>query len=335
MRWVGIDEAGYGPNLGPLVMTAVVAESFAENGQSHRARRPLDFWGDLALTVDRAGGDPERLWVDDSKAIFSGGNGRSRLEATCMAAVHAASSAFPPTLEALLDSVGAGTLEEVELTRWLESSRSGDTPVAAPVREIAHEPPLEAILARKPLCAGNGAWQVTSVRSVVVGPARFNTRLLDHGLKSAVHYEAFEALVTWVWSLPQHGSTTRVVGDKHGGRHYYYGPLTQSFPDHWIDRGCEGPELSRYTLRDQWRRMEVNLLPRADANDGLVALASIVSKTIREFWMDIFNGYWCGHVPGPASTSAGYPNDSKRFRQAIEPSAAEQKCDPAIWWRIK
>ena len=26
MRWVGIDEAGYGPNLGPLVMTAVIAE---------------------------------------------------------------------------------------------------------------------------------------------------------------------------------------------------------------------------------------------------------------------------------------------------------------------
>ena len=26
VRWVGIDEAGYGPNLGPLVMTAVIAE---------------------------------------------------------------------------------------------------------------------------------------------------------------------------------------------------------------------------------------------------------------------------------------------------------------------
>ena len=33
-------------------------------------RRTLDFWGDLARTVDRAGGDPERLWVDDSKAIL-------------------------------------------------------------------------------------------------------------------------------------------------------------------------------------------------------------------------------------------------------------------------
>ena len=43
IRWVGIDEAGYGPNLGPLVMTAVVAES-AED-------RPPDLWADLAETV--------------------------------------------------------------------------------------------------------------------------------------------------------------------------------------------------------------------------------------------------------------------------------------------
>jgi hypothetical protein len=329
LRWVGIDEAGYGPNLGPLVMTAVVAESTGENGRAHRACRSLDFWGDLVLSVDRAGGDPERLWVDDSKAIFSGGNGRSRLETTCMAAIHAASNTLPPSLEALIEAVGAGTLEEVELTRWLDSGQC-----EGPRRSIVHEPGLEALLERKPLCTTSGVWQVTAVRAVVVGPALFNRRLLDRGVKSAVHYEAFEKLLSWVWSLTVADSTTRVVGDKHGGRHYYYGQLTQSFPETWIDRGCEGPELSRYTVRDRSRRMEVNLLPRADSNDGLVALASIISKTIREFWMDIFNGYWCGHVAG-LRPSAGYPNDSKRFREAIEAAATAQQCDPAIWWRVK
>ncbi len=38
-RWIGIDEAGYGPNLGPLVMSAVVAESPDD--------RMPDVWGDL------------------------------------------------------------------------------------------------------------------------------------------------------------------------------------------------------------------------------------------------------------------------------------------------
>ena len=42
-----------------------------------------------------------------------------------------------------------------------------------------------------------------------------------------------------------------MTGDKHGGRHYYFEPLSQAFPDAWIDRGLEGPELSRYTIRDR------------------------------------------------------------------------------------
>ena len=75
-------------------------------------------------------------------------------------------------------------------------------------------------------------------------------------------------------------------------------------------------------------------MPRADATDGLVALASIVSKTIRELWMDVFNAYWCGRVPG-LRPSAGYPNDSWRIRAAIEAAAPDHGHDPAIWWRAK
>ena len=329
MRWVGIDEAGYGPNLGPLVMTAVVAESSRKPGAVGRPVRALDFWGDLAATVDRAGGDPDRLWVDDSKAIYSNGKGRSRLEATCLATIHAASNTLPISLAALLEIVGAGTVDEAELTHWLEPAGCDH-----PGSSISCEAGLAGLLERKPLCAKGGAWQVTGVRAVVVGPALFNRRLDDHGLKSTVHYMAFERLLAWVWSAAPCDSSTRVVGDKHGGRHYYYAPLTQSFPDIWIDRGCEGPELSRYTLRDQTRRVDVRLMPRADAADGLVALASIVSKTIRELWMDVFNAYWCGRVPGLRPT-AGYPNDSRRFRAAIEAAANDHGHDPAIWWRVK
>ena len=108
MRWVGIDEAGYGPNLGPLVMTAVIAEG--GNATERRARRagppgrPLAYCDD----VDRAGGDPPRFWVDDSKAILRGGKGRERLEATCLAVLvpPGRPSAHP---ESLLARSGAGT----------------------------------------------------------------------------------------------------------------------------------------------------------------------------------------------------------------------------------
>ncbi|HEX3449139.1 MAG TPA: hypothetical protein VHS97_12850, partial [Isosphaeraceae bacterium] len=91
---------------------------------------------------------------------------------------------------------------------------------------------------------------------------------------------------------------------------------------------------SRYTIRDGDRRLELSLAPRADQNDGLVALASIVSKTVRELWMDVFNAYWRRQIPELRPT-AGYPNDSLRFRREIENLAAAQGHDPARWWRIR
>ena len=127
---------------------------------------------------------------------------------------------------------------------------------------------------------------------------------------------------------------TFVIGDKHGGRHYYLGPLSQAFADAWIDRGPERADSSRYTIRDGGRRLELSLVPRADRDDGLVALASIVSKMVRELWMDGFNGYWRARVPGLRPT-AGYPVDAQRFRRAIESLAATAGCDPGSWWRSK
>ncbi len=303
-RWVGIDEAGYGPNFGPLVMTAVVAESFDD--------RPPDVWVDLSATICRAGGDPEKLWVDDSKAIYRAGIGRDRLQATGLATLAAVAGAIPESFASLLAALGAGTLDDVELSPWLDTV---DPPIAA-----GFKPPPRAF---------EGApWRLIAVRSVVIGPARFNEGLAKHGSKARVHFDAFAALIEALWTQAADGIVTHVRGDKHGGRHFYYEPLLGVFPDAWIDRGVEGPELSRYTVRDAIRRLELSLLPRADANDGLVALASIVSKLVRERWMDAFNAHWTSRIPGLRPT-AGYPGDAVRFRDAIEPHCIERGLDPS------
>ena len=75
-------------------------------------------------------------------------------------------------------------------------------------------------------------------------------------------------------------------------------------------------------------------MPRADPTDGLVALASIVSKTVRELWMDVFNAYWLARMPGLRPT-AGYPPipcGSGRRSSAV---CRARGHDPAHWWRIK
>jgi hypothetical protein len=328
---VGIDEAGYGPNLGPMVMTAVVAEA-TDCGRGAEAPGRgclLDFWGDLAGTVARAGGDPARLWVDDSKAIWHGGKGRDRLEAACLAAIAATGMALPGSITQLLAVLGAGSRADGELSPWFDADGGAE---AWPW--IRSRGATEALLAQRPLVPGLGTWRLAAIHSVVVGPARFNAELAALGGKSHVHFAAFARLLRRVWDRAGDGAATFVIGDKHGGRHYYLGPLSQAFADAWIDRGPEGADSSRYTLRDGGRRLELSLVPRADRHDGLVALASMVSKTVRELWMDGFNAYWRARVPG-LRPSAGYPVDAHRFRRAIESLGTAAGCDPASWWRRK
>lgn len=318
MRWVGIDEAGYGPNLGPLVMTAVVAEG--------PGAEPPDLWGELASTVARAGGAPDRLWVDDSKTILKAGKGRERLEATCLATLGAAGGPIPGSLGSLLAAIGAGSFVDAELSPWLDDGV--DPPW----------PRLEArnLLARwadNPLQVGV-PWRIVEVRTVVVGPARFNAGLEQTGSKAAVHFAAFARLIRALWERADDGVETVVRSDKHGGRHYYLEPLQAIFGDVWIDRGPEGPKLSRYTVKGAGRQLELSLLPRADAEDGLVALASIVSKAVREGWMDAFNAHWRARFPELRPT-AGYPVDARRFRLAIEPDCQTRGLHPTLWWRAK
>jgi hypothetical protein len=324
VRWVGIDEAGYGPNLGPLVMTAVYAE--ATDPETCGAKR--DFWRDLNHAVDRAGGDSARLWIDDSKLILRGGKGRERLDLACLAAVSTAAAMVPETLDALLGGVGITGLDDTEIPRWRDPRSPVDWPPLALLAE------LRSLVERRPLEPRCGSWRLCAIRSVIVGPARFNDDLERMGLKSAVHFAAFARLLEPIWCQAADGRLTMVRGDKHGGRHYYLGPLAEALPDAWIDRGLEGPELSRYTLRSGSRRVELSLTPRADAEDMLVALASIVSKSLRELWMDAFNAYWRIRVEAIRPT-AGYPNDAERFRQEIEEIAAYEGLSPRVWWRSK
>jgi hypothetical protein len=318
MRWVGIDEAGYGPNLGPLVMTAVVAEGPDD--------REPDVWGDLPSTVDRSGGASDRVWVDDSKKVYQAGKGRDRLDASTLATLVATGRAVPKTFGGLLEAIGAGTLDDVELTRWLDS---GDPKYPG----LRSRSMAEWTLARRPF--EGATWRIVDVRSVVVGPRRFNDGLEGTGSKALVHFASFARLLAHLRETTPEGQDVAIRGDKHGGRHFYGDLLEAAFPDARVVRGPEGPALSRYEVGlPAGPKFTISLVPRADADDGLVSLASIVSKAVREHWMDAFNAHWLARVPGLRPT-AGYPVDAARFRLAIEADCLARGLRPRDWWRAK
>ena len=230
MRWVGIDEAGYGPNLGPLVMTAVMAESSVEKSRDGRQPQPSTSGTtcvrqSIARGATRSGsGSTTRRRSFAAARDVSGS--RPRLWQQFMPRLRAC----PRSLRALLEIVGAGTFDDVELSGWLESTRDRRSRSAnrwrAGAGGHARARPAGALgrTVADHGCAQRGG-----------GPARFNRGLEDHGLKSAVHYGAFEQLLAWVWGRTPDDVRTEVVGDKHGGRHYYYAS-THTFVSRKLDR---------------------------------------------------------------------------------------------------
>ena len=72
--------------------------------------------------------------------------------------------------------------------------------------------------------------------------------------------------------------------------------------------------------------------PEADGTSFEVALASIVSKYLRELFMHEFNEYWKTHLPDLAPT-AGYPGDATRFLGEIEHLFAKLNLERDRIWR--
>ena len=79
---IGTDEAGYGPNLGPLVVTATVwqLEEGIDPGSLYKHLRRL-----VTNCVDRA--TKKKICWADSKAVYKNGNGLDRLERGVLAAL--------------------------------------------------------------------------------------------------------------------------------------------------------------------------------------------------------------------------------------------------------
>ena len=246
MRWVGIDEAGYGPNLGPLVMTAVVAEGPDD--------RPPDLWPDLAATVAPGREPRRRLWVDDSKAIYRGGQGLR--PAGGGQPGHAGRLGPGPAgvlRRPAARPLEAGTIADVELSPWLDAERPGP----APPRDAGPARPRD-----RPGAPSTGPPGGSSrARAVVVGPARFNAGLETTGSKAQVHFAAFAHLLARSGAAAGDGVATGSGPTSTAAATSTSSPLLEVLPDAWIDRGPEGPDLSRYTLRGPGRRLELSLSP--------------------------------------------------------------------------
>src|SRR5262245_3697507 len=174
MPWcVGIDEAGWGPNLGPYVMTAVALRA-----------APVDLWDVLSAAVRRAE-DPadERLVIADSKAIYSTAKGLAELERSVLAALGCEAN----TLAALLKRLAPQALTEIRGECWYQGK------LRLPAAWQREENDRCRTLFQEAL--GAAGMELMHVQCVVVCPERFNAMTDRDDNKSAVSAWAVQQLV--------------------------------------------------------------------------------------------------------------------------------------------
>lgn len=313
MVWiVGVDEAGYGPNLGPFVMTAVAC------------RAPDDLadaclWSALRSAVRRAADAADgRFAVDDSKLVYNTTQGLAALEHGVLAALWRDEFS---SLETFLSAFCAETvLAELRGEAWYSGAG------AIPGRQTAAARFDAACTA-----AGIGAWKTTTV---VICPPRFNALVDAAGSKGAVLAHSLGELLRASLDLTPADEMLTFNIDKHGGRDAYAAQLQRALPDGFVTPLREGMSASIYRVHGLGREMRLTFQPRADANHFCTALASMVSKYVRERLMEEFNRFWLERTPGLKPT-AGYPGDAKRFYDAIRPTAKRLGVAETALWRRK
>lgn len=315
MPWLlGVDEAGYGPNLGPFVMTSVACWLPDNHGTA-------DLWQLLAEVVrkEEVAGD-SRLAVDDSKRVYSPSRGLAVLERS----VHACLGLPPNSLRQWLEALCPDDLGELASEAWFHGATS-----------LPREPGADDFVALAEgfsrVCTevGDLIWRV---RAVVICPDRFNGLAEAADSKGAVLADGLGRLLRWnVDNLPGTDGITVVV-DKHGGRNTYAAQLHHALPECVVLAHQESLARSHYVLMGLPRGVKVTFQPRADGEHFCVALASMTSKYLREVLMHEFNSFWADRVPGLKPT-AGYPGDASRFLEAIRPALEKMGLGEERIWR--
>jgi len=324
----GIDEAGYGPLLGPLVVTGVVFEVPDE---------ALDacLWGLLSDSVTRrVSRRDHRLPVLDSKKLYKSGDDLAALERTALAWLQCATPATSEvkrgravgTLGDLLARVAPHVGDELAQYPWycgldyaLPAAANPDaiSIVAAALRRNTRSRGLRlAGVTAEPLLEGHYNRLVDSTGNKAVVLLHLTLRIVDRIIRGAA------------------GKRVRILIDRQGGRSRYRDPLMTAFPEFELHILEESDARSAYRLSRGPAVCTLEFCTGGEDHHLPIALASIYSKYLRELFMRGFNRYWEQRVPGLRPT-AGYYTDACRFLTDIAPAVQRDGCDRSLLVRSR
>ena len=257
---IGTDEAGYGPNLGPLLISTTVwwvDDPSGGDGETDGNGGNIDLYQRLARTVVTKPKDagPERLAMADSKVLYKPGrgprdSGLRHLERGLFTAL-ALTDRQPRDWHSLWAALDPQSDGDRRALPWHDGYGEPKVPIDANEPELTL---LEAAMRENMEAAGV---HLVDIRSRAVFPQRFNRLCDQSGTKGAVLSNLTLDLLAGVVE-PLGYDSIKIICDKHGGRSKYAPLLQEHFPGHAIEILEEGLYLSRYRFGPANRRMEIS-----------------------------------------------------------------------------
>jgi ribonuclease HII len=280
----GIDEAGYGPILGPLSIAAVSV--VVDDGADLRG----------AFRWKRTG-------VKDSKEVHTTGD-IEPIESVALAAIQWLTGSIPSNAAECFSLVG-----ETQAHR-------ADKPWMAAASDLRI--PAAAARIKKWTLAGLSP---LAIDGALVQPCRFNHTIRSGVNKADLELAHIKTMLA---RMPQPYSESATVIDRLGGRRYYGAALQEVWPSATVAIETEeNPELSSYLITSSERRHRISFCVEGEKHSPLTAMASCIAKYLRELHMLLFNGYWCERQPGLKPT-AGYGPDARRWVRQLLSTELEQ-----------
>jgi len=325
----GMDEAGFGPLLGPLTL----------GFSAFRVSSPrVSLWKELASAVTRhPDKDGTRVVVADSKRVFTRNpRGHRRLETTALAFL---ALADPPwgraprsggELLARAPELIRPGAETIGCHPWY-SHLAESLPVWVAADDLARRTQrLRAALERRRVELVDAG-----VRTVPAG--ELNASYESTGSKSLTLWDKSSVLIAHLW---EHFGPEGVecVLDRHGSRIHYGELLRARLPEAAVETIVEGREACEYHVveRDtaphrahRARRMRLVVTERAEEHSFAVALASCLAKYTRELCMGAFNTYF-GRLQEGLRPTAGYTTDGRRWLEDAREALRRADLPPKV-----
>lgn len=319
MLLIGIDEAGYGPVLGPLCHGYSAIRC-----PDAKPPHPPDLWELLHPSVMRFPGVDGSVVVDDSKIVHGAPDGKELLRRGVLAFLECCNE-NPLCLDAdvyalILPDHDRARLEEdawcAALCAALESQESPEIPESPKPQRSSRKissrkkpakpiPAVRESLARQQM-------SVVALGARGLSARHFNAAMANCKNKADVNWSVIAEQLSKLLAHALPGEHVHVVIDRQGGRKFYAEKIGELFPGAmvWVEQ--ESDAASVYGLDWDGRTLRIAFKVDADGQSLPVALGSMAAKLAREICMKRLNQYFQSHDPELRPT-AGYYADGNRF----------------------